>query len=497
MYDYPINWTRIALLLALIGFLILVYRRQASQLTRPLGCFGLSILVLAVLSFPNFGFFHRPHFGAVHSWDAFHYFMGSKYFAELGYEGLYEATLVSGLEHKVFGDITHIRSLRTYEPEDAQTIDRSIVKSRFSEERWRAFATDLSYFVREIGPWEKLFFDHGYNDPPMRAALLGLITNRLTATPTTIFILSLIDYLLIALIALAIFRAFGSFAAIVTVSFLLLNFLARFNFIGGSILRWDWIVAILAAAVSIQRGKMRLAGLSLAYATGARIFPILFFAPLVLKYVAASRNSPDQVALRKLFGGAALGGLALTVFTLACGIGFDTVTTFLTKIQAHSQNIFLNHIGVDQLVAFSRTPWLYHPDIGLYIPREAALAARAPRWLTALIAIAVGAALIRPLRSCSVLQALSYGGIFIFILLTPANYYYSFLSLLILGAVSREPLTKLATVKLVLLLVVTILSYLIEQQITEMLPLYYFVGVMLAVYFVGLVLIERGSHRSS
>ncbi len=30
--------------------------------------------------------------GAVHYWDFFHYYMGSKYFAELGYGGLYDAS---------------------------------------------------------------------------------------------------------------------------------------------------------------------------------------------------------------------------------------------------------------------------------------------------------------------------------------------------------------------------------------------------------------------
>ena len=50
------------------------------------------IATLGLAAYFEWGRFPR---GYVHHWDMYHYYMGSKYFDEVGYEGLYDATAVA------------------------------------------------------------------------------------------------------------------------------------------------------------------------------------------------------------------------------------------------------------------------------------------------------------------------------------------------------------------------------------------------------------------
>src|SRR5216684_1784860 len=132
---------RILLLVALGSlFLSLALGVTASRRFRIL---ILAVLVGAVLSFPNFGVLHPTHSGYrpghVHYYDAFHYFMGAKYLPELGYSGLYEATLVAGRELGAFGAINYVRDLTTYVPRSAATVAPDPIRSRFSRARWEMF----------------------------------------------------------------------------------------------------------------------------------------------------------------------------------------------------------------------------------------------------------------------------------------------------------------------------------------------------------------------
>ena len=53
--------------------------------------------MLGVLAYFNFGAFHFDGL-RVHLWDMTHYYLGAKYFGELGYDGLYECIAVADAE---------------------------------------------------------------------------------------------------------------------------------------------------------------------------------------------------------------------------------------------------------------------------------------------------------------------------------------------------------------------------------------------------------------
>ena len=87
------------LLLALLGMALLVagrlsgrYRGGSRVWDRLLALGG----VVAFLTFFNFGHLHFHNF--VHVWDTYHYYMGAKYFREVGYENLYDCAAIADAE---------------------------------------------------------------------------------------------------------------------------------------------------------------------------------------------------------------------------------------------------------------------------------------------------------------------------------------------------------------------------------------------------------------
>jgi len=135
------------------------------------------------------------------------------------------------------------------------------LRARFAPGRWQAFKRDLLVFGPHIANWEHVFLDHGYNDPPPRALLLHLLVRWMPATPRTLGLLTALDYAIVLATFWAVRRAFGGLAATLALAFLALSFFARFDFIGGSPLRWDWICALLLGAAALARRAPVAAGL--------------------------------------------------------------------------------------------------------------------------------------------------------------------------------------------------------------------------------------------
>ena len=54
------------------------------------------LLLLAVVAFASsYNFFRWRHYDGIHAHEVFHYYLGAKYFSELGYFDLYECTVVA------------------------------------------------------------------------------------------------------------------------------------------------------------------------------------------------------------------------------------------------------------------------------------------------------------------------------------------------------------------------------------------------------------------
>lgn len=146
-------------------------RMDASARARLERGVTVGLLLAAALSVATYVDFGRFRYGTyVNEWDTYHYYLGTKYLAELGYDGLYEATVLADHEsvHLFRGE--NVRDLRTYELVPTQVALESArrLRARFTPERWREFVADVAWFERRL-PSDRLAIlleDHGYNGSP-------------------------------------------------------------------------------------------------------------------------------------------------------------------------------------------------------------------------------------------------------------------------------------------------------------------------------------------
>jgi hypothetical protein len=489
---------RILLLLALASLCLCL--AASARVSRRLRILSFVVLIGALVSYPNFGALHPEHSGYrsghIHYYDAFHYFMGAKYFPELGYSGLYEATLVAAHDLGTLRAIPAVRDLTTYALRPAGSVDADAVRARFSQARWRQFKDDLIFFGPRIDAWPELLIDRGYNDPPPRALLLHALVDRLPARPLTLNVLTSLDYVVVMVAFAVAWRAFGAVPSTLALAFFALSFFARFDWIGGSLLRWDWIAALLLGAAAFARGQGTVAGVCLGYAALARIFPVLFFVPLAIKWLQGRfRKTPDAALGACLWSG--LGVVLLVSAGVAVsGEPHTHARDFVSKILRHAQDPSINSVGLGPVVVFGKALWLSTPEGTAYVTEAAIVAARPARYLLPLISAGYLLAVLPLVLRARTLESLMYAVPLIFCALSPSGYYYSFLVLLVL--LPWEPgkgIQQVGLLEIAVLAGFIAASYAFEFVSPDLLPLFYIASIQLGLFFlvwVGLEYLRLG-----
>jgi hypothetical protein len=77
-------------------------RLSSDRWRRPLRRALAVLAAVSAAAYVNFGAFHGNGLFA-HDWEQFHYFLGSKYFAEVGYDGLYVASMGAEMQGRPEG----------------------------------------------------------------------------------------------------------------------------------------------------------------------------------------------------------------------------------------------------------------------------------------------------------------------------------------------------------------------------------------------------------
>ena len=296
----------------------------------------------------------------LHGWDAYHYYIGSKYFRELGHYELYDCTLIADAEAGLArAPRTALRDLRTNEIKPAAEVlrHRSACKERFTPERWREFSDDVGFFRRRIprDKWFSLRTDHGYNPPPTWGLLGTPLTNLAPASKAQLTALLVLDPLLIAALSAAIAWAFGWRVMCVAFLFLGNNFPASWDWTGGCILRYDWLFAAVTGICLLRRQRPAAAGALLTWAAALRIFPALILATVGL------RRMVQMIAERRL--ALAPGDLRLALGSLAAAVaiflgasavagGFGPWAEFVEKSRIHLATPLANHAGLRSVLAY-------------------------------------------------------------------------------------------------------------------------------------------------
>ncbi len=351
-----------ALGLGLLGWGHLLKREGRPEAHRKLRDRLLMTLgIVSALTYINFGFFHFPNF--IHNWDTYHYYIGSKYFPELGYTRLYECVAVSDAEDPKLRHRVEVRkqtNLRTNLLEHTTEVLKhpERCKDHFTAERWESFKRDTAFFrAREGLPrWDDAQTDHGYNGTPVWNIAGTTLANLAPASLTQIVLLNLIDQAyLVAMIAI-IGWAFGWRILSIALLVFATNFPSRFYWTGGAFLRWDWLFYTVASICCLKKDKSLLAGAFLAYATLLRIFPgFLFIGPLLaLGHHLMKKRSLDPRYAR-FFVGAALATALLVPVSLAKSGGVEGYREFIQNTIKHKETPLTNHMGLRTLIAYR--PW--------------------------------------------------------------------------------------------------------------------------------------------
>ena len=403
---------------------------------------------LAVVAYLNFFAFHGER-TFVHYHDVAHYYLGAKYFRELGYANLYTAMLraeaeTTGSLFKTIqardlrsGELVHIRVLLE---------ESAAVKAAFTPQRWTAFKTDVAHFRAALATqYASLFVDHGFNATPLWALGGGALANLVPAgSGRGIFLLTLLDPLLLLAAFAAIAWVFGAETALLAVIHFCVVFGATFGWTGGAFLRFVWFSCVVVAFCCLARGRDSLAAALLAVATVLRIFPAFFMAGLFFKAVF------DLVAARRLrwrtwrpLACFAATAAVLVLLTLPAFGGIESWRAFERNLDRHVDTVSPNIVGLTQLLAYlpgEQPKPVAMQELRRIREERARLYDRV--LVTVFPAALLVAAGVSPLIGATAAAAL--GVPLLFVGTSLASYYYAFLVVLVL--VNRDAPRRLMLV---------------------------------------------------
>jgi hypothetical protein len=192
-YAVAVDWAKGGI--AFAAALCVFYEKEREARHRPVAerwkkFVGIALGVAAIVAYFDGFYIKAPKF--YHRHDVYHYYMGAKYFPEIGYDGLYKCALIA---QDQLGVVTYTnestgRQLKIDLSKEVRHPDKKIrnlsgdnllkpasdflphaeeCTKRFSEARWAAFKEDVKFFriESEKGYWDTMQHDHGYNPPPV------------------------------------------------------------------------------------------------------------------------------------------------------------------------------------------------------------------------------------------------------------------------------------------------------------------------------------------
>ena len=342
-----------------------------------LGVLGLSA-VLAVATFFNLG---RPQFvdrstgqpSFIHNYDMRVYFPIAKYFEELGFDGTYLASVAAYADDNAGATLvslgpTPLRDLDTLRMTRVSEVEWKIraVKQRFSPARWQEFKRDMRYFRQTMGVQDYLssLTDHGGNATPVWFTMARLLFFRTYANHATLFVTALLDPLLLLLMFLAIFRAYGPKTMLLSMIVFGANDFYMFgtNWAGAT-LRHDWIAFLGIGVSALKLERWTAAGAFLALSAMIRAFPALALlgASLPLGWAAwdARGEGGVRAALTSLTKRRDLVRLVASaaIFVVVAGLissfvfSFGSWGAWLTKVSALDHDPATNETSLRAFIA--------------------------------------------------------------------------------------------------------------------------------------------------
>jgi hypothetical protein len=341
---------------------------------------GILLALTAITCYFNGFKFGYAHY--FHRWDQFHYYMGAKYFPEMGYDGLYKCALIAedelGVQNVQEGDdadfpvVNHfpidlskevhhgdkkIRNLggdNLLIPAGDILARPEVCKSHFTVDRWTQFKADVRYFRLSSDKtyWEDMQKDHGYNPPPVWTVLGSFFANLHGASMRYLQALAALDILYLAGTFLALWWAFGWRVFSVAAIFWGCQASAPFYWTGGAFLRQDWLFFMTMAACLARKRYWKLAGASMVYCGLLRVFPGLtvigWLVVVGWQLVRQRRLAPHH---KQMLLGGVLAAAVLIPTSMAVA-GKDSYQSFYRHtLEVHDRTPLTNHMGLRVLIS--------------------------------------------------------------------------------------------------------------------------------------------------
>lgn len=255
-------------------------------------------------------------------WGMYHYYVGAKYFAEVGYFDLYECTITTA---------TPRRDLYTYD----YRLDDPECISNFSDARYRQFRNDIvaSYF------YPQAMIDKGYNGTPTFTAIFGTLANWNIITPHNAHLIDIV-----AMVSALFFCVWSiGWRKSAYVALIVLTFYGTLDRVWGHYAQWVWLGTALVGICQLER-KNAFGAIMLGISTSLAIFPVF----LMIRY----RDGKSII----LF---AVGLMTMLTIGLANGRGVDGYFEFVDNMRLHSSYVkeeLCCNVGLAHTLTWSQNP---------------------------------------------------------------------------------------------------------------------------------------------
>ncbi len=451
-----------------------------------LACFS----VWSVVLYTQFGLFNyypsKRSFVNFHVREVFVYYMGSKYYREVGQFDLYNCTAVAIRELQQerpgipWPNIVAVQNLRHKQTaihlDDVMPQLVTHCHERFSPVRWDHFKNDFSTlhsFDPREAYWRLFLFDAGYNNSPVWTMITEPLANALPLKHS--WWLGYIDTILLVIVAVGVFMAFGGYPLFAWLIFFGTNPLALYAWIGGSYFRFLWLATLTLGICCFAKKRYGLAGSFFGWATAITMFPAAFAAGACLPLLwRAAREREARQALRR-FSTGFTATVAVLCIASVISYGPNAWHDFFANLIGHHQPFWVNHLGLKRTLA-------YFPGIGnRYFGGEEGMLRLAQwshtlqmtlatrwwlYWLLAFTATLSAFAFSR--RLPPMVSTLLVGTTLIYCYTNPAQYYYIYLPLFAV-VLYRIPSNRFNRARLIAVhvcfLVLQIVSYSFPDEI--------------------------------
>ncbi|MCI0575723.1 MAG: hypothetical protein L0331_05885 [Chloroflexi bacterium] len=228
------------------------------------------------------------------TWNVFHYYLNSRYFAELGYTDLYSCAVERRSLH--FAGVA--RDLETYEWVPAIDL-ATCPHEAFTAARSSEFNSDLAWLIYQGLP-ANATLDKGLNTSPLWLFFGELLANSVAIGSAGFWLVVWLDVILLALALGLVWWSRGLETAALAATFIL-GWYGSIGVIFGNWLQWPWLALTLAGAALWHKRRWPAAGLALGLAAGLSVFPAFLLAWPLLNWRRVDRRFWFGLTLAALY----------------------------------------------------------------------------------------------------------------------------------------------------------------------------------------------------